>query len=151
MVTEIAFTAYPCRNVESTRHWYEEMLGLKFAGPYEEGGIEKYNEAHIGPGCFSLISDEWVDGLAGTGTGVTFEVKDLHDTVSTLREKGVDVTDPFEGPRCKQATIRDPEGNRITLHQRTLSVWLDNLCRSAVRARILVRRARRRGNPVSVA
>lgn len=121
MVKEIAFTAYPCRNVEATRHWYEEMLGLTFAGPYCENGIEKYNEAHIGSGCFSLISDEWVEGRAGTGTGVTFELEDLDETVALLQAKGVAATELFDGPRCKQATIRDPEGNRLTLHQRTVS------------------------------
>ncbi len=118
MIAEIAFTAYPCRNVESTRRWYEEMLGLTFAGPYSEDGIEKYNEAHIANGCFSLMSDEWLGGSAGTGVGVTFEVRDLDVAVAELGAKGIDVTNPFDGPFCRQATLRDPEGNRITLHQR---------------------------------
>lgn len=118
MIKEIAFTAYPCRNVQSTREWYEEMLGLSFAGAYCEDGIEKYNEAHIGTGCFSLSSDEWFDESAGTGVGVTFEVDNLADTIETLRAKGVEVYGLFEGPLCKQATLRDPEGNRVTLHQR---------------------------------
>lgn len=119
MIKEIAFIAYPCRNVESTRLWYEEMLGLKFAGAYTEDGIEKYNEAHIGGGCFSLMSDEWLSGAAGTGVGITFEVEDLSAATARLRMKGVEVTDLFDGPKCKQGTLRDPEGNRITLHQRT--------------------------------
>ncbi len=119
IVKGIAFIAYPCRDVKSTREWYEEMLGLSFAGPYVENGTEKYNESHMGPDCFSLMSDEWLDGVAGTGVGLAFEVEDLDVAVWLLRTKGVDVTDLFEGPVCKQGTVRDPEGNRITLHQRT--------------------------------
>lgn len=119
MVKEIAFIAYPCRNVESTRRWYEETLGLTFAGPYTEDGVEKYNEAHIGAGCFSLMSDEWLSGCAGTGVGVTFEVEDLNAAVDAMRAKGVEVTEIFDGPVCRQGTLRDPEGNRITLHHRT--------------------------------
>ena len=56
MIKEVAFFAYPCRNVGSTRAWYERFLGLAFAGPYIEHGVEKYNEAHIGESCFSLMS-----------------------------------------------------------------------------------------------
>ena len=118
MIKEIAFTAYPCRNVESTRRWYEETLGLTFAGPYIEDGIEKYNEAHIVNGCFSLMSEEWLDGAAGTGIGLTFEVDDLEATLAALGTQGIKATGFFDGPVCKQSTVRDPEGNRIALHQR---------------------------------
>lgn len=120
MIKEIAFIAYPCRDVAATRQWYEETLCLSFAGPYIEDGVEKYNEAHIGTGCFSLISDEWLEGAAGTGIGLAFEVDDLERSTADLRAKGVAVTDLFDGPVCNQATIRDREGNRITLHQRKL-------------------------------
>lgn len=118
MIKEVAFIAYPCRNVGSTRAWYERVLGLAFAGPYVEDGVEKYNEAHIGASCFSLMSDEWLDGAAGTGVGIAFEVEDLNAFAAALQEKGIQVSDPFDGPVCKQVTLRDPEGNRITLHQR---------------------------------
>lgn len=118
MIKEVAFFAYPCRNVGSTRAWYERFLGLAFAGPYIEHGVEKYNEAHIGESCFSLMSDEWLEGAAGTGVGIAFEVADLLVSVAALKDQGIQVSDLFDGPVCKQATLRDPEGNRITLHQR---------------------------------
>lgn len=118
MIKEVAFIAYPCRNVASTRRWYERVLGLTFAGPYIEDGVEKYNEAHIGSSCFSLMSDEWLDGAAGSGVGIAFEVDDVAVSVADLQSHGIQVGDPFDGPVCKQVTLRDPEGNRITLHQR---------------------------------
>ncbi len=52
MIKEIAFTAYPAKDVAGLRKWYEDMLGLKFSGPYEQDGIEKYNEANIGERLF---------------------------------------------------------------------------------------------------
>ena len=58
MVKHIAFVAYPSNDVAGTRAWYEKMLGLQFAGPYSEDGVEKYNEVHLGDGCFSLMSAE---------------------------------------------------------------------------------------------
>jgi predicted enzyme related to lactoylglutathione lyase len=35
-----------------------------------------------------------------------------------LREKGVIVEDIFDGPVCKQTSFTDPEGNKISLHQK---------------------------------
>ncbi|MGZ3498754.1 MAG: VOC family protein [Vulcanimicrobiaceae bacterium] len=53
MIKRIAFVAYPTDDVTRTRGWYEDKLGLSFAGPYEEDGVERYNEAHLGDGCFT--------------------------------------------------------------------------------------------------
>ena len=116
-VTAIAFTAYPCNDVAGTRAWYERTLGLRFAGPYVEDGIEKYNESHIGDGCFSLMSAEWFDGAKGTG--IVFEVASVDEALASLRAAGVEIFEEFEGPVCKQVTVRDPEGNRLTLHEST--------------------------------
>lgn len=118
MIKEIAFIAYPCRDVASTRRWYEEMLGLTFAGAYVEDGVEKYNESHVGSGCFSLMSDEWLGGSAGKAVGLALEVDNLSSAVALLHERGVALTDFFDGPVCRQATLHDREGNRITLHER---------------------------------
>ena len=121
MIKEIAFTAYPSDDVAATRTWYEQMLGLAFAGPYVEDGKEKYNEAHLGNGCFSLMASEWVGRAPGTAAGIVFEVDDIESAMRSLREKGVSVEDIFDGPVCRQASLADPEGNRITLHQRKMS------------------------------
>jgi hypothetical protein len=56
MIKSIAFVAYPSDDVAGTRAWYEGMLGLVFAGAYVEDGVEKYNEAHLGNGSFSLMA-----------------------------------------------------------------------------------------------
>jgi predicted enzyme related to lactoylglutathione lyase len=118
MIKHIAFVAYPCENVARTRAWYETILGLTFAGPYKEDGIEKYNEAHLGDGCFSLIWSGWVERPAGSAASVAFEVDDLERVVRSLREAGAVVDNPFDGPVCKQMTVHDPEGNAIVLHEK---------------------------------
>lgn len=118
MIVDIAFTAYPANDVASTRAWYEEHLGLTFAGPYVEDGVEKYNEAHFPNGCFSLIAAEWAGREPGSAASVAFEVDDLAATVQTLRAKGVVVDDVRDGPVCRETSFEDPEGNRLTIHQR---------------------------------
>jgi predicted enzyme related to lactoylglutathione lyase len=118
MIKAIAFTAYPSDNVAATRAWYEHVLGLTFAGPYVEDGIEKYNEAHLGDGCFSLMASEWVGRAPGSAAGI--EVDDVEGAIRSVRDKGVLVDDFFDGPVCRQASFADPEGNSIRLHQRKL-------------------------------
>jgi len=121
MVKHIAYTAYPSNDVAGTRRWYEEKLGLRFAGPYLEDGVEKYNEAHLGSGCFSLMSAEWTNRTAGSAASVYFEVDNLDESVDSLQANGVTIEDRFEGPVCRQASFCDPEGNRITIHQSSAS------------------------------
>lgn len=117
MVKHIALTAYPSNDVAGTRRWYEETLGLVFAGAYVEDGVEKYNEAHLGDGCFSLMAAEWTHRAPGSASSVYFEIDDLENTVASLEAKGIRIEDRFAGPVCVQASFCDPEGNRITIHE----------------------------------
>jgi predicted enzyme related to lactoylglutathione lyase len=120
MIKEIAFSAYPSKNVESTRKWYEEMLGLTFSGPFAEDGVEKYNEAKVGAGYFSLMTSEWIEREPGSGSGVVFEVDDIEAAAKGLRDKGVVVEEIYATPVCKIASFPDPEGNKVSIHQITV-------------------------------
>jgi predicted enzyme related to lactoylglutathione lyase len=120
MIKEIAFTAYPAKDVAGLRKWYETTLGLKFSGPYEEDGVEKYNEAKVGGGYFSVLTHEWADREPGSASGIVFEVDDIDQTVADLRGKGVDASDPYETPVCKISSFDDLEGNKVSLHQVTV-------------------------------
>lgn len=120
MIKEIAFTAYPAKDVAALRKWYEETLGLEFGAPYAEEGVEKYNEAKIGDGYFSVMTHEWIERDPGSASGVVFEVDDIDRTVADLRGKGVEIDDPYATPVCKIASFDDPEGNKVSLHQVTV-------------------------------
>ena len=120
MVKGVAFTAYPSHDVAGTRRWYEDYLGLRFAGAYLEDGVEKYNEAHLGDGCFALMSAEWTNRAPGSAASIYLEVDDVDAMTTSLRAKGVTIDARFEGPVCKQVSLRDPEGNTVTLHESTV-------------------------------
>lgn len=119
MIKDIAFVAYPSENVTATRAWYEQHLGLNFTGPYVEQGLEMYNEANIGAACFALMHPAFAQQPAGSGHGCAFEVDDLDATVAQLRDAGLAVNDIYQTPVCKISGLSDPDGNKITLHQRT--------------------------------
>ena len=120
MIKEIAFTAYPAKDVAGLRKWYEDKLGLKFSGAYEEDGVEKYNEAKIGDGYFSVMWHEWIEREPGSASGIVFEVDNIDDSIAELRGKGVDVADPYATPVCKISSFVDAEGNKVSLHQVTV-------------------------------
>ncbi len=120
MIKEIAFTAYPAKDVAGLRKWYEDKLGLKFSGPYEEEGVEKYNEANVGGGYFSVIWNEWVDRAPGSASGVVFEVDNIDDAAANLRGKGIEVEDVYDTPVCRITSFNDLEGNKVSLHQITV-------------------------------
>jgi len=120
VIKEIAFTAYPSKDVAALRKWYEENLGLKFSGPYEEDGVEKYNESNVGGGYFSILWHEWQDRAPGSASGVVFEVDDIDKSVADLRGKGIEVEDPYATPVCKITSFQDLEGNKVSLHQVTV-------------------------------
>lgn len=120
MIKEIAFTAYPAKDVAGLRKWYEEKLGLKFSGPFEENGVEKYNETNVGGGYFSVLTHEWADREPGSASGIVFEVDNIDDVIADLRKKGIAVEDPYATPVCKIASFDDLEGNKVSLHQVTV-------------------------------
>ena len=120
MIKEIAYTAYPANDIASLRAWYASNLGLSFDPVMSEEGSEKYAEAKVGSGYFSLMTHEWIDRKPGTGVGIVFEVDDLDRTISDLRAKGLKLEDPYNTPVCKVSSVEDPEGNKITFHQITV-------------------------------
>ncbi|HVS45682.1 MAG TPA: VOC family protein [Verrucomicrobiae bacterium] len=117
MIKDIAFTAYPAQDVRALRDWYVDALGLNFARPWEENGNLMYDEAQVGSGYFSLMTLQYIQVPAGSASGIAFEVDDLEKTVADLRTKGNTVDDPYDTPVCRVASLKDLEGNKVTLHQ----------------------------------
>lgn len=118
MVKDIAFTAYPAKDVAKLRDFYMNVLGLKFTAPFSEDGVLKYDEAQVGSGWFSIMTTDWAE-IAPSG-GLAFEVEDIEQTVADLRSKNVEVGNIYDTSVCKLSSFNDPEGNKITLHQITV-------------------------------
>lgn len=118
MVKDIAFTAYPAKDVASLRAFYTDTLGLKFGTPFSEEGVEKYVDAQVGGGWFAIMTADWAE-IAPVG-GLAFEVDDIEKTVEDLKAKDVEVGNIYDTSVCKLSSFNDPEGNKVTLHQMTV-------------------------------
>jgi predicted enzyme related to lactoylglutathione lyase len=114
---EIAFVAYPVTNVPRARKFYEGVLGLKPNAPLKSED-QQWIEYDIGPGTLGIgCSEQWLP--SNDGASVALEVEDFDAAVATLREHNVPfIIGPMETPVCHMATVRDPDGNKLTLHRR---------------------------------
>lgn len=116
MITEMAFTGTPVRDIKRARAFYEGVLGLKPTMESAGGMWVEYDigGSTLGIGCYG---DVWKPSSDGTCVG--FEVDDLAAEVARIKSKGVPVhMDVTDTPICRIAIISDPDGNRILLHKR---------------------------------
>jgi predicted enzyme related to lactoylglutathione lyase len=116
MITEIACTATPVRDIKKSREFYEGVLGLK---PTMESAGGMWVEYDVGPSTFAIgcFGDMWKP--SSDGTSVVFEVDNLDAEIARLKSKGVKFAmEAFDAPLCHFAIIYDPDGNPILIHKR---------------------------------
>ena len=114
---EIAFTAYPVTDMARARKFYEGVLGLKPNAPVQPGDV-RWIEYDIGPGTLGIgSSPNWLPSQDGPSVGL--EVVDFDAAVAVLQEHNIPIiVGPMEMDTCHMATVRDPDGNKVTLHRR---------------------------------
>ena len=52
------------------------------------------------------------------GYSALFAVTDINAAVTRFRERGAELSDPFETPVCFMSLGNDPDGNQFGIHQR---------------------------------
>jgi len=120
MVKEIAFTGYPASDVPKLRDFYRDVVGLTFSAPYEQDGVLKYDEAKVGNGYFSVMTTEWSESEPGSAGSIVFEVDDIEKSKAELKGHGIELSEIYDTPVCRLGSFKDPEGNKVTLHQVTV-------------------------------
>jgi catechol 2,3-dioxygenase-like lactoylglutathione lyase family enzyme len=117
---EIAFAAYPVTDIARARKFYEGVLGLKPNAPLKSE-TQQWIEYDIGLGTLGIgCSEQWQPSQ--DGPSVALEVEDFAAAVSTLREHNVPIViGPMDLPSCEMVTVRDPDGNKLTIHRRKKS------------------------------
>ena len=127
MITGIAHTCFTVSNLEQSIQFYRDGLGLTPAFDFvDENGRRFGLYLHAGERNFVELFEgtlgERADGQSFRH--ICLEVDDIQATVSALRARGVEVSDPKLGKdQSWQAWITDPDGNRFELHQYTPQSW----------------------------
>src|ERR1044071_72124 len=114
---EIAFVAYPVTDMDRARKFYEGGLGLKPKEPLKTESPH-WIEYDIGSGTIGIgSSPEWLPSQDGASAAL--EVEDFEGAVATVRANKIPIIiGPMEFPSCQMVTVRDPDGNKVTLHRR---------------------------------
>lgn len=117
---EIAFAAYPVTDIARARKFYEGVLGLRPNAPLKSE-TQQWIEYDIGPGTLGIgCSEQWKPSQ--DGPSIALEVEDFAGAVSTLREHNISIViGPMDLPSCEMVTVRDPDGNKLTIHRRKKS------------------------------
>src|SRR5438045_2237226 len=126
MLADVAFTvAIPCRDLEGTRRFYEQVLGLALEADEEAGLYFRSGDTLIG-----LYRSDSGGRAAHTLGG--WDVADLDATMAELRARGVEFEE-YDLPGLKtengiadlgserSAWFKDPEGNILAVYQRRAS------------------------------
>jgi catechol 2,3-dioxygenase-like lactoylglutathione lyase family enzyme len=118
MIQTIAFVAYAVKDLGVSRHFYEDLLGLKLT----QSPNEDWFEYDLGGTTFVLTSADAEHPAPVRGGLVAFEVSDLDAEVSRLRKLGVTFnSEVAESPICRYALVLDPDGSEILIHKRKTS------------------------------
>ena len=119
-IKQVAFIGYPVSDVARARAFYQDVLGLKILYAHEMPNDKWWIEYDIA-GTALAISNLWPPS-GQSGPGVALEVDDLDPALAELTDAGVTVShEIMESPSCRFFSIKDPDGNDITLHQLSAS------------------------------
>ena len=118
-ISEIPFVGYPVTDVDRSRTFYEQVLGLEasMVHPLDAEKTQYWIEYNIGQGCLA-ISNMWPPSGAEGGPTMALEVDDL----DAARQQLIDadaaaITEIMESPVCRFFLFSDPDGNPLMLHQ----------------------------------
>jgi catechol 2,3-dioxygenase-like lactoylglutathione lyase family enzyme len=114
MITKLDFVAIPTQDLERSRAFYRDTLGLR-----QDDGADY--EFWAGDTCLAIWPPEQM--------GFTFQpqknahlalhVDDIETARSELEAKGVQFAgETFDSGVCKMAMFTDPDGNDLMLHCR---------------------------------
>ncbi len=115
-VEHVDFWAVPVTDMERSKQFYGETLGLS------QTGDDGFPEFKLGDnGFLYLLTLESIGGefRAPHDAGFALRVPDVAEAKSALEEKGVEFNgDLLDTGVCHMAFFADPDGNQILLHRR---------------------------------
>jgi predicted enzyme related to lactoylglutathione lyase len=113
-IKSLAFIAYPVSDIKKSTAWYRDVMGFAPGAMASEHWVE----FETGGVTFGIGRGEDLDLKPGSACSVAFEMSDLDGAVAALKAKGVEMTKVMDMSSCRACFVKDPDGNRIALHQR---------------------------------
>jgi catechol 2,3-dioxygenase-like lactoylglutathione lyase family enzyme len=121
LVTGVDFVTVPVRDLEASRRFYGEVLGLEAGPVYQRGDDPPMGaEFETGTVTVSLIDPARIGReFAAQSQPIAFRVDDVEQAKAELEGKGVQFFgDTLDSGVCHMALFADPDGNTLMLHHR---------------------------------
>lgn len=117
-ITQIAFTCYAVSDIKKARAFYEGVLGLTSGSDFPPTEESQFVEYEIGNGTLAIgCSPDWKP--SSDGASAALEVEDFDAVLAELKKKNISVfSGPHVFPSCSMVVLKDPDGNKVTLHKR---------------------------------
>ena len=116
IVERVDFISVPVTDVERSKRFYGETLGL------QQIGNQAFPEFQLGENVSLYLLDPTKIGGQFTGphtASIALRVPDVEEARRELEAKGVKFEgDTFDTSVCHMAHFRDPDGNVLMLHRR---------------------------------
>ena len=111
-VERVDFITIPTRDIERSRAWYHEVLGL----PTDSNNPEELTAGQVTLSFW----DPSTDGIEFSPSigGFALRVDDVDRAKADLETKGVEFVGAGDSGVCKMAVCLDPDGNALILHRR---------------------------------
>ena len=127
MITALAHACFTVSDLERSIQFYRDGLGLTPAFDFKDANGRRFGlYLHVEGRSFIELFVGQVTPPSDKQSfrHICLEVDDIEATVRTLRDRGIEVSEPkLGGDQSYQAWITDPDGNRMELHQYTPKSW----------------------------
>jgi catechol 2,3-dioxygenase-like lactoylglutathione lyase family enzyme len=121
LVTGVDFVNVPVTDLDASRAWYRDVLGLEPSSVYQRrGGPAMGAEFETGTVTIALIDTAAIGREFRPNTlPIAFRVDDVAAARAALEAKGVAFgADTLDSGVCHMAFFEDPDGNALMLHRR---------------------------------
>jgi lactoylglutathione lyase len=117
-INGIAFTTYSVSDLKRSIAFYKDIVGMELKASGDTW-------AELWAGDDALVLGQWGFDPKKTGSNlcIVLEVDDIKAATAELAGKGVKFDDAggemfWETPVCFGSTFFDPDGNKVSLHQK---------------------------------
>jgi predicted enzyme related to lactoylglutathione lyase len=107
----------PVSDQQASKAFYQKM-GFKVIveAPYEHG--QKWIQMAIPGSSISITLVTWFNNMPpGCINGLVIKTDTLEQDIAAMRAQGIDVAEPENTPWGIFASVKDPDGNRLSLPQ----------------------------------
>lgn len=126
MIRGLAHVCFNVADLDRSIDFYCNKLGFKHGFDFVKEGRRHGVYLHVSGRTFIELFQGIPDKPVGKPSykHLCLEVTDMPGTVATLRQRGLEVSEPKVGmDQSWQAWLADPDGNRIEMHEYTPKSW----------------------------